>query len=333
MSPTTPDAYTRKRGLQVVFLLVLGVLPSLRGYAQGDSIQIRDTVGILDIQGAKVIEEEGHAPLDSVVRLSGSPWRNWCDTMTQSQLAWSAILFPGFGQIVNRDYWKLPIFYAGIGGFTYMGLRFSDKCSRLEQSPVPEDPLAHLDYQTQLGEYKWAARFSYMAAMATYSLSVVDALYCHETRYISPVTAMVASALMPGLGQVYTHQFWKVPVIYGAGIALGANLYRMSVLTDRFDQALTYLLDEDPTTIDEFEGKRTADDLKNMRNYYERWRDFNTIMLSVLYVLNVLDAYVGAHLYYWNVNDNLAFHAQPAFVPLPTAPQGLALSMQLQLKF
>lgn len=322
----------RGRGLGACILLFLLACLPIAAEAQIGTGTRFDRYALREGEALRAVQDEQEMP--SVVQSSPvSPWRRWCDSITQTQLAFGAMLMPGFGQVVNRDYWKLPLVYGGVVGFASLGLHYSNERLRLRRSSPPTDSNGLLAYETKLENYKWGMRFSYIAALATYSLSVADALYFHEQRYISPVTALFSSALFPGLGQVYTQQYWKIPVIYGAGILLAANLHRMSVLTDRYNKALTYLLDDNPLTVDEFGGQRSADDLEHMRDYYERWRDLDAILLSVLYALNVLDAYVAAHLFYWNVNDNLALRVQPSFTPMPISPQGVALGMQFQFTF
>ncbi|PID89860.1 MAG: hypothetical protein CSA97_05950 [Bacteroidetes bacterium] len=301
-----------------------------------DTVHHSDTVGRLttiDVSADRTVDATAPVVPDLPVAPDASPWRRFCDGMPQGRLAVAAIFIPGFGQIVNRDYWKLPVFYGGMAGFTALGLHFNHKWQDLNSQVAPTDPGALADYQSDLKNYRWRTRFSYIAAGLTYSLSVFDALYFHERRYISPVTAMVASALLPGLGQVYTQRYWKVPMMYGLGIYFASNMVRFNQLTHRYDRALTALLDQDPTTVDEFNGKRNQSDLEHMRDYNQRWRDFNTIMLSLLYVLNVLDAYVSAHLFYWNVDDNLSLMWQPSIAPLQVGESPQAMALQVQLRF
>lgn len=114
---------------------------------------------------------------------------------------------------------------------------------------------------------------------------------------------------------------------------MASNITTYSQYTKRFNKALITLLDGDETTVDEFDGKRSREDLQYLRDYYQRYRDLNVILLSLLYVLNVVDAYVDAHLFYWSVNDDLAFQAQPVLTPQPMLPNGGALAMQLLVRF
>ncbi len=301
-----------------------------------DTPRTLDTVGAqsaVDVSADRTVDVSLPRAPGLAEGMEGSTWRRFCDGLPQESVAAAAILLPGFGQIINRDYWKLPVFYGGMVGFTALGLHYHSKWQDLDALPTPSEPGQLADYRSSLRNYSWRSRFSFIAAGLTYSLSVFDALYFHERRYISPVTAMVASALLPGLGQVYTQRYWKLPIIYGLGVFLASNMVRHNQLKIRYDRALTALLDQDPETVDEFGGRRSQSDLERQRDYYQRWRDFNTIMLSLLYVLNVLDAYVGAHLFYWNVDDRLSLMWQPTLTPLQTPIPSQAMALQFQLRF
>ena len=110
---------------------------------------------------------------------------------------------------------------------------------------------------------------SIVAAAVSYSLGVADALVNHSPNFKSPFAALVSSALLPGLGQMYTHSY----------------------------------------------------------------RDLSLLGLSLLYVLNVIDAYVGAHLYYWNVDSDLAMRIYPSLTPSFGNASSGVLAMNFKLYF
>ncbi|OQX76797.1 MAG: hypothetical protein B6D61_08230, partial [Bacteroidetes bacterium 4484_249] len=47
-------------------------------------------------------------------------------------------------------------------------------------------------------------------------------------------------------------------------------------------------------------------------NYYRRNRDLTYILTGVWYLLNVVDAAVDAHLFTWEVDENLSLRIEPA---------------------
>jgi hypothetical protein len=225
-------------------------------------------------------------------------------------------IVPGYGQIVNREYWKIPVFYGGMGSMVYMGIQANKNyLHRLYAynlaSPLSPDKER---LKRSMVEWKQGRNAFYVAAGAFYMASVVDAVYVYNKGKHSPVAATIFSTLMPGLGQVYNKKYWKVPVIYG-GLS---TFYFIASWNNRgysrFKTALKYKIDDDPNTVDEFNGERSADELRYYMNAYRRNRDLSILGFSVVYILNILDANVDGHLYDWNVDDNLDIKVEPALV-------------------
>ena len=126
----------------------------------------------------------------------------------------------------------------------------------------------------------------------------------------SPSKAVLYSAILPGAGQVYNKKYWKVPVIY-AGI--GALIYAIDFNQKNystFKDAYIKRTDGDSTTTDNY-PRYTDDNLKTLFEYYRRNRDLSYILAGTLYVLNILDAYVDAELFYFDVSDKLTLHSSP----------------------
>ncbi len=239
------------------------------------------------------------------------------DSLSTKQLWLTAQVLPGSGQIINKQYWKLPIIYGGIGGFMYKGFEANKLYQDYKYLVKNLDSYYSAEEINYYKELKIKARQSrnlyYAGATAIYVASVADALLVHNKGEHSPATATIFSLLVPGMGQVYNQKYWKVPIIYG-GIS---TLYYLVDFNHRgyrrFQKAYIYSTDNDPNTVDEFNGERSADDLKYFKDQYRRNRDLSFLGLTFFYVLNVIDANVDAHLYDWNVDDDLALRIEPLF--------------------
>lgn len=129
----------------------------------------------------------------------------------------------------------------------------------------------------------------------------------------SPGGAALRSTIVPGWGQAYNGKYYKVPLIYGIGAGL---IYGISYNHGYFDDLRdAYLLrqDEDAELLDPYhpdttvEGKPryNLDQLVSAREFYRRNRDLFAIGFAAFYVLNIVDAYVDAHLYEFDVSDDL----------------------------
>lgn len=140
-----------------------------------------------------------------------------------------------------------------------------------------------------------------------------------------PKKAALMSAVLPGLGQAYNKKYWKIPILYaGFGVAawyLRDNLrniqhYRGEILAIINDPSL------DPT------GQLRRANQEVLDTYYE-WRDLSYIALAAIYILNIVDASVDAHLFYFDVSEDISMKVKPYWTPLmPNAP-GLTFSFKL----
>ncbi len=130
----------------------------------------------------------------------------------------------------------------------------------------------------------------------------------------SPKKATIMSAIIPGLGQVYNKKYWKVGLLYAAGAGLG---YGLKINTDSlkgYQSSLIAELDDDSTTINYLYADLAVDKIRSERNYYRKTRDQMILGLGLLYILQIIDANVDAHLREFDVNEDLAIKPQPSFI-------------------
>lgn len=127
----------------------------------------------------------------------------------------------------------------------------------------------------------------------------------------SPTKATLMSLALPGLGQCYNKKYWKVPIIYGGFAALTYGVVFNHTEYGRFKTAYGYRVDDDSLSVDEFNGLVSDAELISNVDYYRRNRDLCYIGIGLLYVMNLIDAAVDAHLYDFDVSDNLSMRIQP----------------------
>ncbi len=112
----------------------------------------------------------------------------------------------------------------------------------------------------------------------------------------SPTTAVLLSAVIPGAGQFYNESYWKIPVIGGLVGYFGYEYFRNNNLyKDYRDQ---YAASQNDTVPD---GNLN---LKTLREFYRDQRDDFVWYFLIVYVVNLVDAYVDAHLFDFDVRDD-----------------------------
>jgi hypothetical protein len=139
----------------------------------------------------------------------------------------------------------------------------------------------------------------------------------------SPTGAIWRSLVLPGWGQYYVESYWKAPIFTGAAAFM---IYRIVYFhnnfmdyADRVDvlkNELDRLKQEDPENPQIYEIEyRTLPVEKNRREYYRDNRDMSGFYLLGIYALATVDAYVGAHLFDFDVSDEgIAYYLQPGLL-------------------
>ncbi|GGB75856.1 hypothetical protein GCM10007424_14770 [Flavobacterium suaedae] len=123
---------------------------------------------------------------------------------------------------------------------------------------------------------------------------------------LAPSKAAFYSAIVPGLGQVYNKSYWKVPIVYGS---MGLSMYYYSFNNTeyhRYRDAYRDRLAGRPVTGELAE--LSNDRLISGQRFHQRNRDLSLLITVGLYILNIVEANVDAHLAQFNVNENLSFH-------------------------
>lgn len=152
-----------------------------------------------------------------------------------------------------------------------------------------------------------------------------------------PTKAIWLSALCPGLGQIYNHRYWKLPVVGAATAAMTYAIGWNNKYYVAYTNAYIDISDDDPNTksyekllpnTSRYNSSNLSTILKNRQQVYRRYRDLSIIGAVGVYIFCILDAYVDAQLYDFDVTPDLAVH--PA---LKSSNYGGAKGVELSLSF
>lgn len=173
-----------------------------------------------------------------------------------------------------------------------------------------------------------------------------DAFFAPSTLFRpTPRKAVIYSALFPGMGQVYNRKYWKLPILYGGfvgftyAITWNNGLYRdylggyqdimdSNPETNRWHNLLPY--GRDPGTVD---VKWFTDVLQKRKDYYRYYRDLSIIGTVALYMLAMVDAYVDAQLFDFDISPDLSMRVEPAVLKQQQTGMSAVSSYGLQLSF
>jgi Family of unknown function (DUF5683) len=142
----------------------------------------------------------------------------------------------------------------------------------------------------------------------------------------SPLRATVYSAIIPGTGQVYNHKTWKGFIALAGLGTCGAFIVYNNNKYQTYRNALIAEKDGDPLTIND--TGYPASSLDQLQETYHQWRDLSYICLGAVYVLQVLDANVDGHLFYYDVGSDLSFKFHPSVVNTSGVHPALGLTIR-----
>ena len=155
--------------------------------------------------------------------------------------------------------------------------------------------------------------------------------YFDQKRQPIAARAVWLGAIVPGLGQIYNGSYWKLPIVYGGlmgcGYAISINHTRYEsykqAYRDLYNDAQAGTVSEDPQktyiamlpegyTIERMGGvSNYTSTLNNRQNTYRRWRDYSIVATIVVYALSLVDAYVDASLFDFDISPDLSLNLTP----------------------
>ena len=190
------------------------------------------------------------------------------------------------------------------------------------------------------------ARTSFGASLDSLKQVKRDSVEVVKMPYkIIPRQATLKSLIIPGWGQLYNRQYWKLPLVAGAFITLGmiANYNQVRYAKYREYYYVVSVHPDDPTYTPPatvavpYEDGVTRDldvnQLKRINDGFRRNRDYTYIGMALAWALNIVDANVSAHLKTFDVSDDLSMRVKPIMEIDPLSQgvvSGLSLSFNLK---
>ena len=142
----------------------------------------------------------------------------------------------------------------------------------------------------------------------------------------NPKKAGLYSALVPGLGQIYNRQYWKVPVVY---VGLGVCAYFLVTNYTKYESYYTAYVGRiaNPYPTDKYVGILSTPQLQQYQQDYDKYLDITALCTVVGYALQVLDAVTGAHLKNFDISRDISMKVQPVAMP-----NGIGLGLVMNMK-
>lgn len=235
-------------------------------------------------------------------------------TASLKTLTMGSTVFIGGNQIYHKQYWKLPIIYGGIGAGIGSGIYFQN-----QYNASGDD------------KFKTWSTLSYVGAGLVWWGSLMDgAVNFERGKYPNPAKSTVYSILLPGLGQIYNGEAWKLPLYYGLMAGSVHFLVDNDVQYRRWKWIHNMATTEDDTVERPPQSGETA---KYYRDVYRRYRDYSILAVVVSYLLQVIDANVFAYMQDFEVTDEIAFRMEPSLIPQTGFAQTPAVGMSIGLSF
>jgi hypothetical protein len=232
-----------------------------------------------------------------------------------------SVVLPGTAQIYNKQYWKLPIIYGGIGALAGTGGYYFHKHKKsvkaydsyLETKAIYEN--AHkVPYPYEAPAIDTRAKTTgtwlMVGAGLVYWGSLMDGVVSYKSdKSPHPGRATLYSALLPGLGQIYNGEYFKVPIYWGCLLGSTHFLVNNNTNYKRFKR-----IHNEATTDPNYTGSISGETAKWYRDEYRRYRDYSIVATALFYLLQVIDANVFAYMHDFEVTDDISINLEPAVI-------------------
>ena len=154
------------------------------------------------------------------------------------------------------------------------------------------------------------------------------------------------AAIIPGYGQILNRKYWKLPIVYGGFLGCAYAISWNSGMYQTYLTAYRDILSGDPAnssylqliptgrTVDSYGGTAAFTAiLKSKQENYRRYRDLSSIATVAYYALTIVDAYVDAQLYDFDISPNLSMRLQPTILKNDCGvPNTLGMQFSISLR-
>lgn len=147
-----------------------------------------------------------------------------------------------------------------------------------------------------------------------------------------PRRAALNSAMLPGLGQITNKRWWKVPLVYGGFVGIGLvfefnqRYYKVFLKEAQFRQ-------ENPgKTQNPLYAPYTTEGIISIKDSYRRNRDLSLLAGLGFYAINIIDAYVDAKFFRFDISDDLSVKVSPSLNPNPIHASSVSPVLGVKLK-
>lgn len=334
-----------RRFIRHIFLLII----CLAGFAVRSEAQFKEDAFKQSYNNDTTSVSDTADKLFSIKEFAGALAHK--NTMKIGTMFAGSVVLPGTAQIYNKDYWKLPVIYGGIGALAGTGGYYLHKYN-LTQSRYDKwfsektafETRYNIDYPFEAPlvdtRSKNTGTWLMAGAALVYWGSLLDGVVCYESdREPLPGRATLYSILCPGLGQIYNGELFKVPIYWGGLLASVHFLTTNNLNYKRFKR----IHNEATTPGSGYSENISAETAKWYRDVYRRYRDYSIVATAAVYLLQVIDANVFAYMHDFEVSDDITINIEPAVIspynayaintPGPVGAGQNAFGMRVGLRF
>ena len=155
----------------------------------------------------------------------------------------------------------------------------------------------------------------------------------NEFNPLAPSKAAFYSAVFPGMGQIYNKKYWKAPIVW-AGMATSTSIYLFNNNEYKryrraFRQRESGLQDE--FTLDNGTEVISRNGLISAQRTLRNNRDLSLLATVLVYVLQIVEASVNAHLLQFDTSDQLS--VKPVMISDPIRVEAPSKGLRLHYSF
>lgn len=222
-------------------------------------------------------------------------------------------VFVGGAQMYNKQYWKLPVVYGGIAAGVGGGIVYRQKYNKEANE-----------------EFRKMSNWFFAGAGLVYWASLLDGTvnYKRDLKHQAG-KATLYSLLLPGLGQAYNGEYWKIPIYYG--IMAGSIHFYIDNQKSYKRYQWIYKQATDESIV--YDGPVSESTALYYRNTFRRYRDYSVLAIAASYLLQVIDANVFSYMTDFDLGDDIAMQVSPAVITNESAyafnpaPSGFGLRL------